>query len=120
MLLCMQYVDTVQKNFTIFNYLNTQTTKNNNHYEALFYDAFEAIYERGLHGHARESNEILLKWINGEIKKADYVNEDYPLAAQPDPCKLKNLQAILMDFPNEQVVRAIIDLNDKDCSKKED
>ena len=38
------------------------------------------IYNRNLRGHAAQSNKILLKWINGDIVKADEINPDFPYA----------------------------------------
>ena len=58
------------------------------------------------------------KWALGLLEKADEINEDFPNAVQPDACKLKNLNMIEFDFPTEDVVRTIVDLNDKDCSKR--
>lgn len=80
MLLCIEWVNKFQKDYDYFSYLNPQTTQAPLP-ESIYYEAFDALYYDGLRGHAKQSNDILLRWLNNDLVKANYQNPDYPEAA---------------------------------------
>jgi hypothetical protein len=80
-------------------------------------EAFYAIFERGLRSHARECNNIILRWAQSKIMIKNGTPKHLWGLPDPEPCSLARMNAVLMDFPTIEVINALLDINDMDCPK---